>query len=424
MRSYSSIEMKRIKYIICYSLAVSCVFFLFNMYATSILFYIGLAGLLLSMVAFSEKELFLMISFFIPNLFMFKQIGSDAAILGYFFALLGVKEFVKSIKTRVRVNLMFVAHIIFTIITCCIYSDQSLFVSLIRFAFNFSLFSYYASLFSNDGEIKQVVKMYCAGVIAAIVMGIIFRSSRGVLFNGRFGGVNSGRNFFGAVVTPTITFVVLYFLEKKVSFKETVLYGATTVLCFISVVLSGSRTSVLCLTIPLLMYLWYLFASFSKFYKKLIPLALLFALLAIVVYIKYQDSIDFVISRFGEDDIKTGNGRFDLWKYYGKQVLTSPITFLFGNGSVYENFPGQVEHNTIVQCLYQLGAVGLITLFSFIWQTFRKINKGKKIRFIAFFPLLSVIVPYFGISALYSDQFSFLLILCAIIMRDVSRSKD
>lgn len=420
MSSYT-VESIRINRVLFFSLAISFLFFFFNLFAAALFFYAGIFLLGLSMFTLSEKEMFLMISFLIPNLFMFKLIGSKSAILGYFFVLVSVKNFIYNYKGNIRVNLSFFTHIIFALMTCIIYSDQGLLTSLVRFVFNFCLFSYCATLFSRGNEIKQVVKMYFAGIVTAVSMGIIYHYLLGDLNNGLFAGVNSGRNYFGAVISPTITFVALYFLEKKVSFSETVLYVVTTVLCLISIALSGSRTSVLCLAIPVLMYVFCFIKSFRKFNKKLIPLALLLAAILVFVYMNYREAILRLLARFGEDDVKTGNNRFELWVYYLQQSFRSPVSLLFGSGSISKT--RLVEHNTIIQSLYQLGVIASTSLLVFIYQTFRKITKGTKVRLTSFFPLVSIIVPYCGINGLYADQLSYLIVLCFMIMNDFSKTQ-
>ena len=411
----------RIQRVVFFSLLISFLFFFLNYIKVSILFYLGLAWLLLSVIALSEKEMFLMISFLMPNLFMFKWIGAETAILGYFFVLVGIKSFIKKYKHSVKVNLFLFLHICSVFLTCVLYMDTSLLTSLVRFVANFSLFSYYATLFSRNGEIKLVVKMYCAGIIIAILMGMVFYSAEGILYGGYFGGVNIGRNYFGAVVTPTITIVMMYILEKNISFREILLYGITLVLCMISVVLSLSRTSMLSFLLPALMCFLYILRSVRKFNKRLIPLLLLFSVIAIWVFTNYEDMVARILKRFEQDDLQTGNGRFVLWQFYLKRMARSPVSFLLGSGSalIYD----AAEHNTIVQSLHQVGALGSVTLLCVLKQSFRRITEDVQIRFLSIFPLLSIIFPYCGINALYTDQLSYLLVLSALIMKDFSKTE-
>ena len=406
------------KRVVFFSFWTSCFFFFLNLLNTGAFFYLGIVGLLLSVFFLSEKEMFLLISFLVPNLFMFKQIGSKSAILGYFFLFVSIKFWLQNYKGKVRVRLYFLTHIVLTVVTCLIYSDMDLLIQLIRFCFNFSLFAYCATLFSCEGEIECVVKSYFAGTITAILMGIIYRSAQGTLYNGLFGGINSGRNYFGAIISPAITIAVLYFLEKKVSVSDVVLYGATTVLCLISIILSGSRTSVLGLIVPVMLILY---SGFLRRNMKIFPLLVIIAVLVYYVYRNYFDSIMRLLERFGDEDVKTGNNRFDLWRYYIAQTFKNPVSFLFGSGSI--NKTSYVEHNTVVQCLYQLGIINSVLMLGILHYTFRRILRGNKIRLIALFPLLSIVVPYCGINGLYADQLSYLIILCAMIARDFSKPK-
>ena len=377
--------------------------------------------MLCSLFVISKKELFLLISFLIPNLFMFKQINSASAILGYFFSLANIIIAFPRFHRQPRMSLIFALHIFFILVTCVIYLDQKLLLSLIRFALNFSLFSHCAGLFSDSNEIRQVVKMYFAGVIVAILMGMAYCSYNGTLYNGYFAGINCDRNYFGAVIAPAVTIAVLYFLEKKVSFSETILFAATTVLCVISIVLSRSRTTTLSLVFPVLLCFVYLIRSFWHFNKKVFPLILLLFIFVIILYNNFQDSLESLFARFSNKDMATGNHRFELWELYFSQIFESPITFLFGSGSTLEG--EYAEHNTIIQSIYQLGIVGAITLLIVLFYAFQKIIGKGKMRFVSFFPLLSVTLLYCGISGLYADQLSYLIILGALIIKDFSIPK-
>ena len=290
MSSYTS-ERRQIKTVVFFSLLISFLFFLFNLRENAIFFYLGMVGLIVAAIAFKERNTFLLISFLIPNLFMFKRIGADAAILGYVFLFISMKFLLKNYRRRIRVDLFLIAHIVFAAITCISYGDTGLFVGMIRFCFNFSMFSYCATFFLSEHDVKQVVNMYFAGTVLAILMGIVFHSVEGDLYNGLFAGINAGRNYFGAVVSPAVTFAILYFLEKKNTLYEMVLYGFTIMMCLISIVLSGSRTSALSLLLPVILLLIYAFRSFLFFNKKLLLLVLGIGLLVFFLYCNYYDSI-------------------------------------------------------------------------------------------------------------------------------------
>ena len=367
-----------------------------------------------------------MITFLLPNLFMFKHISSESAILGYYFAIISLKHVFLNIKKKHKISLWNLLHISSVLITCIFYNDITLGISLVRFLCNFCLFCNCASLFQQGNEIKTVVKTYFAGAITAILMGILYRSFQGTLYDGFYGGINTGRNYFGAVISPLITIVIIYYVERKNSFWDVLLYGTTLGMGLIAILLSGSRTSVVCMLIPATLLLYY-FAQIivkNNRIKKMFPLAILLCAIMAVVYINYYDSLIMVLKRFGTDRVSTGNGRFTLWQYYTSQTFSSLWTFLIGCGSKYKSAYIDVEHNTVVQCFHQLGFLGLFSFTGIMKQSFRKITRGHRLCWVSFFPLLSVVVPYCGINGLYSDQLSFLLVLCAIIMYDFSERRN
>lgn len=421
--SYYTKEKLRVKLIVAFSLLVSILFFFFNLTESAALFYVGLLALFSSIFLFSAKESFLLIAFLIPNLFMFKQIGSKAAILGYFFMAQSLKFFMESNRGIHKVHISFVAHILLACITCVLYSDSALALSMVRFAFNFSLFTYCATLFQQGDEIKQVLRMYFAGTIVAIAMGIIFNSYHDTLYNGFFSGVNSGRNYFGAVISPAITFVIIYFMEKRISVSDVCLYIATVVFCIISIILSRSRTSVLGLAIPAVLLIYYYVKSLTRINNllKSLLLGVLIVVSAIYIYRNYYDAIMDLLARFEGEDVETGNNRFILWQYYFERSFQTPLAFVFGSGS--NSDIDVVEHNTILQCFYELGVFGIITMFGVLKNAFTRVTKGKKLHFAGICLLLSIGVPYSGINGLYADQLSFLFILCALIICDLSETK-
>lgn len=411
----------RYKTVVTFSLILSFLFFFYHFWEMSALFYLGLVALAIGVFLFTEKESFLVISFLIPNLFMFKQIDTESAILGYVFLLLSVRFLIKNFNTNNKVNIFLALHIVFTLLTCFFYDDMGLLTSLIRFSFNFCLFSYCANLFVRDCEVKQVIRMYLAGVLLAILMGIIFHYTEGDLYSGYFAGIGSGRNYFGAVVSPAITIIILYFLEKKVTVFDVALYSVTAALCLISIVLSGSRTSVICLLIPIGLVIFCFVKSFFKFNFKLVPLIIVGVIIGVFVFSKYDESVAFLLERFEDSDVKTGNNRFTLWVYYIDEMTKNLWTCFIGSGSI--DKVKVVEHNTVVQCLYELGIMGFATLVGAVTLVYKKFVGENKLSLVSFFPLIAVILPYMGINGLYGDQLSYLLVLCALIMKDFSKTK-
>lgn len=406
------------------SIFVSVLFFGLNYSGNSVYFYVGVLFFAIIAILFPLRDNLLVSAFCIPNLYMFKMIGSTDAILGYFFLLVSGKYIISQIpKKKVPVNGWFVLHIVFVLFTTIYYADTSLATRLLRFVFSFVLFSKIMVVFSTDKEMKSLVYMYILGVITAVVLGVLFHSSRGNLYNGLFAGVNSGRNYFEAVISPVITIVVLYILDEKINGKELIVYITAIFASLISLILSGSRTAVLCLAFPMLMI--FMSAFRVKRIRRFALLSCIIAAAVIYIYFNYTDSITSIVSRFSEGNISTGNRRFELWAYYLKESFSNVVVTLIGNGSLSASYAvGSVHlvaHNTIIESLHTIGLLGTIPLFfSFAYEW--RISTNGKVYFYSLFSLFVVVFSYFGINGLYADQLTFLLFLCLLIRKQFSDS--
>ena len=405
------------------AIAVSIVFFLMNLWSVAAYFYVGIVVLFISLYLLSEKEQFLFITFLIPNLFMFKYIGSASAILGYFFMF----AFFLQLFTKPKMfefDLCLMLHFFACCATAALYNDFSLFVSSFRFVVNFYLFLTLGLLLKKE-EIGLFLKTYIVGALFAIAFAIIYRSSLGTLYNGLFAGINSGRNFFAAVISPIFCILILLFMEKGLSLKKVIFYCVALTLCFISVFLSGSRTAIIAMLFPVLLLVFYIPLNQISLGNICKYSVFIFLLVLIFLYMStyYSDSIDFLFNRFTEDNLQTGNNRFNLWKHYYDHALANNFVFIFGSGMSYEENV-LAEHNFFIQGLFQTGLIGIITyIFLFIRSYKVFVNKTNQINLKSFFPLMVVLFSYSGISSFHSDQMSFLMILSLLTIRYFSNNK-
>lgn len=420
--SYQSI---RLLFVLFWGIGVSILFLLLYLTSNSTFFYLGFFLLIPPLFLFSEKEIFCLISFLMPNLFMFKQIGNPSAFLGYYFMFVALKYFFFNFR-KAPFDLLLLLHFIFCLITIVLYEDYNLLGICIRYVVNFYLFFVFALMLKKE-EIDLVLSSYIVGVMVAIATAMIYHSVNGLLYNGLFGGINSGRNYFASAISPVFCIIILSFMESNPTLRKNILYSVALILYAISIFLSGSRTAVIALLFPITLLFLYLPKNRIDFniLKKYVLLVVLLLCVTFYVFSNYGDSIDYLFSRFGQDNIETGNHRTELWSYYYMRSTSSIFTFLWGNASFYD-MNVYVEHNTFIQGLNQTGIMGILSFILVFLGSFFVLVKNEihSLKFKGFFPLFVVLFSYFGINAYHSDQFSFLVILSFLMIKRYSKEEN
>ncbi len=161
-----------------------------------------------------------------------------------------------------------------------------------------------------------------------------------------------------AVLIPTLFLGVM----RKGGYKS-YLYLAVACLCYVSVIMSMARNSMVFGTLALLTcaILCMFFGKVKKAARIAVPAGACLVLLAVLVFREpiFKILSDYITYGFSD------NGRYDLWKYGTSVFLENPI---FGKGffgietdtfKAFGFFP-QMLHNTPIQLLASMGIVGLL----------------------------------------------------------------
>ena len=398
--------------VLFYGLFLSLVFLALYLTSITAFFFIGLILLFSAIFLFSEKEQFLFIVLLIPNLYLFKYPERPDAILGYYIVLVGAVYLYKFYSfLKFKPFLLF--HFLVCLITSTYWGDFKLIISVVKFTVGFYFFSTISELFTKK-EICTCINYYIIGSTIAIVLGIIYHLHLGDLYNGSFAGINCERNYFSAVISPTLAFIILLFMRMKLQLKQSIVMLVASVFYFICLLLCASRIAVIALIFPCILLLSYIPLYNIKIdsLKKIIIIASITLFISIFLFGQYGDAIEHLVDRFGNESFKTGSGRFDLWKFYYERNAESIVTLLIGSGIPEYGKNLFMEHNLIVQCFSQTGILGLITYFGAYFHSL--INYVKKINhfhIMNFTPIFMILFCFLGISAFHSNQFSGVFIL-------------
>ena len=172
-------------------------------------------------------------------------------------------------------------------------------------------------------------------------------------------------------------------------------------------------------------------ASFLLFDKGKMKYGIysLFVIVVIVVIINFtfSDIIDSVLQRFEGEDVETGNGRIEIWKFYINLTCSSWDRFLFGNGSYanYSNFISYHEHNSFVQVFSRFGIIGTIFWTFMYFNLFKQISfRTGKFKISSIVPFLCFIGCNMGVGNMGAMDFVCLYLCCCLIVRYCSMSGD
>lgn len=388
-------------------------FLICKLLSFTILFYACAVLLTLYMLFCKPSSLILMMVFILPSSGLIKLTSASSAILGYCF-LIGEIKYLVINTSKIKISLILVLLTLCVGLTVFYYLDYSLGLTIFRFMVSM-VFLYFVS--GDDKLISRLQKnginVFIAGTIFNIVLGLAyyFFTKRNV-FSGNFCGVSLDRNFYSAVISMAISFAVIQFFISK----RALLTFAELVFLFFGGLLSGSRTFLVSLIIPILIVLYFLFSG--KYIKKVLPF--IFVLLAVGLLFSSLLSplLNMTIDRFDASDVSTANGRYDIWKYYLEKTTSNPTSFFIGSSfktdlyiSTNHTLHDVVHHNTFIQSLSTIGVLGTSLLILSFYKLFVLLKRPGKKRFVFLFPLFSLILCYFFINGLFSDLLTIMIFL-------------
>lgn len=411
------------KLILPCSIFLMIIFLIYNVSTLSIFLITGLMFAVVAVLLFNYKDAFLLLTFLTPNLMMIKRFGSATAYVGYLFLILEIKYIFEScVKKRnlsLPVSLLFLT--INCILTSVLYSEFALLPTLGRnflfFIFVFNFFQYYR----EDSEfLKNIIEFYIFGCATSVILGIVYCGVD--TFNGYFGGVRNDRNFFGSVMISGISLSILYLNKCRLNYKVIISF----IFMLLGGLLSNSRTFIISFLFCSVLFLW-----FGR--KQNLRVFFIIVCLCVILYIMFRSQFNYVVSniidRFKSDDVKSGNNRFDLWKFYIEYSLSSLKSFIFGNGQAIKFVKSKqikyVEHNSFIEGIFTYGYPTFVLVIAF-FVSFFKSQKFKNLQFIDFIPIMAISLSYFTVSGFMSDNLNmaYVISIIAINIKDKNNGRE
>lgn len=275
--------------------------------------------------------------------------------------------------------------IVFIILGSFFSSDK--FTSLQK-SISYSLLIYFVGSFielvSNRYYAKFFHYLISAVITASVVsLALFYLGNESTNLLGRFRGFMGNPNGLG------IWLVLMVFLIEITENRKITNYSKTFFLTFIgilifSVLLSGSRTAIIALTI-------FYFIKFLPFKNKIFLGITLLGLGGTLVFL-FQDLLISSVTNLGFGEVartstlETGSGRFIAWDFGWKKFLEQPLLgFGFGFTEVFFkqnyvllsslNHQGNA-HNSYLTLLIDIGVIGLLLflfgIFNFLRNFFDK----------------------------------------------------
>lgn len=296
-------DRKKYLYFCLYCIIVSIIFLSYLFTSNFVFWVAGIIALSLSFLLFSLKYSIYVLLFFLPNENLLKISGISSSPLSYIFMAVGLFFILFNVKKpNYNLILLCVLHGCFVLITIILTSQFELVLQILRFII-MVVYLFQIMKCENISPFS-LVKTFVLGVCVAIICGILYTGINGTLFDGYFGGVSGDRNYFNALISPTISLCLIYLIKGQINgFKGTLLFVVCIVLCLISVILSNSRTCFIALLFPVIILLFYLFDP--KRISKTIAVLILMVILVFVLFMQFKDSVNSLLDRFTSDNMGT-----------------------------------------------------------------------------------------------------------------------
>lgn len=185
-----------------------------------------------------------------------------------------------------------------------------------------------------------------------------------------------------------------------------------SVLAFISLILTFSISSFICLLIGFFYYVFFIrkFASQKYFFSKKLIYSMMFnsALVFLFIFNSIIFSEHFIASRISS--LSTGSGRFELWRLGYNSYIQSPF-FGVGIHNIGLSFgSGAYLHNTFLEVLFELGPLGFFFFIAFFISLFISSLRLKTEPFWIIFIIITFIF-FNSVSAHAFEFFWFMLAL-------------
>lgn len=260
------------------------------------------------------------------------------------------------------------------------------------------------------------------------IVAYIFLRQYAFLEEGRFNGLHEDSNFCGnyLLIAFAASALLLFIKKEKGRWKQ--FDRINCVICLYLIVITGSRGAML--TCLLVLAFLLLKSNLKKIYKYLVVLLVSIGYIfinryieSLPVYMTADDGyIDFVLSRFKEENMEGGSNRIEFWTWaFDAMSKESPYV------PVGTNFMGRVfyTHNSYVDLLLELGFFqGVMFIVYYVFKLLQTVKDSlKQISFQQLTMNIAAIIISVTLFLLSADREKlFWLIVCFVIYRPVYKN--
>jgi hypothetical protein len=250
-----------------------------------------------------------------------------------------------------------------------------------RYAFFLAFFYGVATIDDSRWVLKRIIWIVIAGNVLTLIdafnipdLGIIQQRDDSRV-SGPLGESNQYAAFSLLFLPSTAILAVVARDAARIGYA----FGA--LVTFTVIVLTTSRGALVGLSMGLMGGLFFMrhHLGTGRLVKVIVGLTVTVGLAVAIASIGYYDLL---VERFVEktdtSDLRTlSSGRTENWTMLIDILLKEPITFLFGYGwGMSTKLSDHATHNTYLEYLFDLGAIGVMLLCSLFWAVVRTLRRG------------------------------------------------
>lgn len=403
-------------------LGTACVAFLTlaQVSGSTLLIYMALVGYLATLLISNDEHVIPMFLFYLPWSPILKPSPTSIAFSSVGTILVFFVFILKSQKIRANTIFSAIAIVIITMIAKLV-NNYDIATSLVMFVLMLVAIPFIVRTVGTRIKFDQCAIFFALGIILATIASAAFGSNHNmieyvkVMSDDKAGvtrlcGFYGDPNFYSAQIVAAAGCLLALIARKK---KGILIYSILVVALIFCGFTAVSKSFIICMLAVVALWLFALFKENKARFSK-VGIALLVILAVVTVSGLVFEPVQQFVLRFGtaSNANELSTGRFQLWEEYMTFLLDNPLDLLIGQGytSVFKGVR-KGSHNTPIQALYQLGALGIIILLMWIRSFSVKERKGTRSAFYVFFLVVSCFSMWMGLDMLFFDDFFLVIAL-------------
>lgn len=268
----------------------------------------------------------------------------------------------------------------------------------------------------------------CLAAITARYLAVFPTISRYIDINTTLGfirrsGYMGDPNFYSCHITTAFSGILLLLLNNDRRKKLILLVPLACLLLYCGLMSVSKSFLLVCVCLILLWMAELLFQKGKISVKVTLILTLIIAGGFLLSSTVFADMLDVLFSRFGQDNNLSDftTGRTEVWARYANALFEDLRLLLFGQGYSDVIIGEKPTHNTLLEAVFQLGAVGFLLITAWIVFFVQNLLDGAKLKWRQMTQLAVLLVgtfgPWMALDYLFFDEFFLLPIYVCMAVR-------